>query len=58
MVIRQADRTAALFRTTSQVVVLLEASDSLLRDTIVRDKAEDIAEIITDVNIMERFRNL
>jgi hypothetical protein len=57
-VIRQADRTLTLFRTTSQVVILLEASDSLLRDTIVRDKQEDVADIITDVNMMQRFNNL
>ena len=57
-VIRQADRTLTLFRTTSQVVILLEVSDSLLRDTIVRDKQEDMADIITDVNMMQRFNNL
>ena len=56
--IRQADRTLTLFRTTSQVVILLEVSDSLLRDTIVRDKQEDMADIITDVNMMQRFNNL
>lgn len=58
-VIRQADRTVALFKTTSQVLILLlELSDSLLRDTIVKDKEEDMADIITDVNMMQRFNNL